>query len=80
MFPPPNLLDSDVGQLLLITDTLPAPADFLLHQILSTHLRSRPGDVDARCVIGSVSEDFGRWKAVAGKSVCLLVYDPSWDH
>ena len=69
MFPPPNL--SDIGQLILITDSLLASADFLLHQILGTHLRSRSGNVDARCVIGAVSEDIARWNAVAKKSVCV---------
>jgi hypothetical protein len=64
MFPPSEL--PCPGQLLLITDELASPADFLLHKFLSTHLKDPK---DAKCVVISVSEDLARWKAIASKSV-----------
>jgi hypothetical protein len=64
MFPPPEILSH--SQLLLITDELPSPADFLLHRILASQLRENaPG----KAIILSVSEDLARWKAIAAKSV-----------
>jgi hypothetical protein len=72
MFPPSEL--PYPGQLLLITDELPSPADFLLHKFLSTHLKDPK---DARCVVISVSEDLARWKAIASKSVCQSL---AWTH
>ncbi|KAI0332277.1 hypothetical protein GY45DRAFT_1321057 [Cubamyces sp. BRFM 1775] len=63
MFPPTNLpVPSEV---LLITDELLAPADFLLHRQLAAHLKESK---DSRCVLISVSEDLGRWKSVAQRS------------
>ncbi|KZT10582.1 uncharacterized protein LAESUDRAFT_692730 [Laetiporus sulphureus 93-53] len=52
-------------ELLLITDELASPADFILHRSLATHLKSGQ---DARCIILSVSEDAARWNAIAGRS------------
>ncbi|KAI0769414.1 hypothetical protein BD413DRAFT_558196 [Trametes elegans] len=63
MFPPNGL--PLPGEVLLITDELLAPADFLLHRHLTTHLKDSK---DSRCVLVSVSEDLGRWKAVAQRS------------
>ncbi|KAI0644708.1 hypothetical protein C8Q79DRAFT_791633 [Trametes meyenii] len=54
------------GELLLITDELLAPADFLLHRHLAAHLKESKS---SKCVLVSVSEDIGRWKAVAQRSV-----------
>jgi hypothetical protein len=51
---------------LLITDELPSPADFLLHQILSSQLKN-PNCT--RCVVLSAANDLDRWIAVAAKSV-----------
>ncbi|RDB27283.1 Elongator complex protein 6 [Hypsizygus marmoreus] len=53
------------GILLLITDELSSPADFLLHRHLASHIKEAK---DGKTVILSVSEDVGRWKAVAAKS------------
>jgi len=73
--PPLNLPD---GVILLITDELPSPADFLLHRTLSAHLKRpirRHEQLEGerrnktRAVILSVSEDLGRWKALASKGV-----------
>ncbi|KAI0358714.1 hypothetical protein OH77DRAFT_1494320 [Trametes cingulata] len=61
---PPNALPLP-GEVLLITDELLAPADFLLHRHLATHLKESR---NAKCVLVSVSEDIGRWKAVAQRS------------
>ncbi|KAH7928892.1 hypothetical protein BV22DRAFT_1030077 [Leucogyrophana mollusca] len=63
MFPPSALLSS--RKLILITDELAAPADFLLHRFLSTKIRENK---TSRCIVLSVSEDFERWKAIAAKS------------
>jgi len=73
-FPPFNLPDDII---LLVTDELSAPADFVLHRTLAAHLKrpaQRNGSSDhagtrTRAIILSVSEDLGRWKAVASKSV-----------
>ncbi|KAI9061704.1 hypothetical protein FKP32DRAFT_1575488 [Trametes sanguinea] len=63
MFPPSEL--PLPGEILLITDELLAPADFLLHRHVAAHLKaSKP----SKCVLVSVSEDIGRWKAVAQRS------------
>ncbi|KAH9895203.1 hypothetical protein C8Q73DRAFT_693421 [Cubamyces lactineus] len=63
MFPPTDLpIPSEV---LLITDELLSPADFLLHRYLAAHLKESK---NSRCVLVSVSEDLGRWKSVAQRS------------
>jgi hypothetical protein len=64
MFPPPQLPSPE--QFLLVTDELAAPADFLLHRILGTHLKDAKR---SKIVILSVSEGLARWKAIAAKSV-----------
>jgi len=64
MFPPPKL--PCLGQLLLITDELAAPAEFFLHRRLGAHLKDTE---NSKCVILSVSEGLTRWKAIAAKSV-----------
>ncbi|CCM03898.1 uncharacterized protein FIBRA_06049 [Fibroporia radiculosa] len=64
MFPPPSL--PLPGEILLITDELASPADFLLHRSLSTHLKESKLSY---AIILSVSESLARWKAVAGRSV-----------
>ncbi|KAI0058732.1 hypothetical protein BV25DRAFT_1810118 [Artomyces pyxidatus] len=56
---------SKPGSLLLVTDELASPADFLLHQLLAAHVKGRS---DANCIIVSVSGDWVRWKAVASRS------------
>ena len=64
--------------ILLITDELPSSAYFILHRTLITYLKrpefrqecSEGERLDKpRVVILSVSEDLGRWKALASKSV-----------
>ncbi|TFY77892.1 hypothetical protein EWM64_g6116 [Hericium alpestre] len=63
MFPPEGL--PTPGQLLLITDELGSPADFVLHNLLAVHLKDKQ---NARCVLLSVSESLARWKAIAARS------------
>ncbi|RPD58667.1 hypothetical protein L227DRAFT_577033 [Lentinus tigrinus ALCF2SS1-6] len=63
MFPPSAL--PLPGQVLLITDELLAPADFLLHRFLSDHLKESK---HSPALLVSVSEDVGRWKSIAGRS------------
>ncbi|OSD04129.1 hypothetical protein PYCCODRAFT_1365097 [Trametes coccinea BRFM310] len=63
MFPPSGL--PLPGEILLITDELLAPADFLLHRQVATHLKASKV---SKCVLISISEDIGRWKAVAQRS------------
>ena len=64
------------GIILLITDQLSAPADFLLHKFLYQHLK-KDNNTDVgltKAVILSVSEGLARWKAVASRSVGVFVY------
>ncbi|RDX55242.1 hypothetical protein OH76DRAFT_1397642 [Lentinus brumalis] len=63
MFPPSAL--PLPGEVLLVTDELFAPADFLLHRFLSSHLKESK---HSPALLVSMSEDVGRWKAIAGRS------------
>lgn len=69
--------DLPEGILVLITDELPSPAEFLLHRCLITHLKSSKNS-ESKSLILSVSEGIARWKAIAAKSVChsllFLIY------
>ncbi|KAI8992922.1 hypothetical protein BD414DRAFT_521465 [Trametes punicea] len=67
MFPPNEL--ALPGEILLITDELLAPADFMLHRHLATHLKESKS---SPCILVSVSEGIERWKAVAQKSNLIL--------
>ncbi|OCH89063.1 hypothetical protein OBBRIDRAFT_794652 [Obba rivulosa] len=51
-------------ELLLITDELQSPADFLLFRGVFAHLKDTK---NARCVVASVSGDETIWRAMAGK-------------
>ncbi|KAG5641093.1 hypothetical protein DXG03_006038 [Asterophora parasitica] len=62
MLLPFNLPD---GILLLITDELSSPADFLLHRTLVSHIKEAK---NAKSIVFSVSEGIERWKAIAAKS------------
>ncbi|KAG6830281.1 hypothetical protein H0H92_001547 [Tricholoma furcatifolium] len=62
MLPPFNLPD---GIILLVTDELSSPSDFLLHRLLISHFKESK---NAKGVILSVSEGIERWRAVAAKS------------
>ncbi|KAF8240221.1 hypothetical protein L208DRAFT_1449553 [Tricholoma matsutake] len=57
--------DLPEGILILITDELLSPADFLLHRSLISHIKSSK---NSKSVILSVSEGIARWKAIAAKS------------
>ncbi|KIJ34830.1 hypothetical protein M422DRAFT_34930 [Sphaerobolus stellatus SS14] len=63
-FPPPP------GHLVLVTDHLTAPADFLLHRALALSLKraSENPKVQSRVVIVSLANDFSQWAAIASKS------------
>ncbi|KAI1794241.1 hypothetical protein LXA43DRAFT_998436 [Ganoderma leucocontextum] len=63
MFPPTSI--PVPGEVLLITDELLSPASFLLHRLLAGHLKEAK---NSTAVLISVSEDIGKWKAVAGRS------------
>jgi hypothetical protein len=69
MSPPPSLITA--GQLLLITDELASPADFLLHQLLAEHFDVSKVPQKAKCIVLNVSGNMSRWQAVAAKSVSL---------
>lgn len=62
--------DLPEGAVLLVTDELPSPANFLLHQILAEHIKSTKGA--AKNIVLSVSEDIAKWKSLAAKVVCPL--------
>lgn len=55
------------GILILVTDELSSPAEFLLHRSFVTHVKESK---HSKTIILSVSEDIARWKAIATKSVC----------
>jgi hypothetical protein len=67
MLPP---FDLPEGILVLITDQLHSPADFLLHRSLIGHIKTSK---TSKSVILSVSEGIARWKAIAAKSVRPLI-------
>ncbi|KAJ7935289.1 hypothetical protein B0H13DRAFT_2227178 [Mycena leptocephala] len=56
------------GILLLVTDQLSSPADFVLHRSLIDHLKGAKSDSPKKAIVLSVSEDLARWKAIAAKS------------
>lgn len=64
MFPSAELISS--GETILITDQLEAPGDFILHRMVSSHLKESKGN---RCIILSISNDLPRWKTVSSKLV-----------
>ena len=56
------------GQLVLTTDQLAAPADFLLHQILAAYIKTAAYNglsTGSKAVVVSVSEPLTRWKVAA---------------
>lgn len=63
-FPPSDLVS--YAGFVLVTDQLPAPADFLLHRFLHVRLKEMK---QSNCIFLSMSEDLGRIKAVASKAV-----------
>lgn len=72
-FPAPDLVSS--RRLLLITDQLPAPADFLLHRFLHLHLKQSK---TAKCIVLAVSESLERWKSVASKANTNVAHSESF--
>ncbi|KAI0745624.1 hypothetical protein C8Q76DRAFT_704213 [Earliella scabrosa] len=63
MFPPTAL--PLPREIVLITDEILSPGDFLLHRFLINHLK---GTKKATAILVCVSEDLTRWKSVASKS------------
>lgn len=63
-FPPDGL--PLPGEVLLLTDQLFSPADFVLHRLLQAHLKGRS---DSKCIILSAHNDLSRWKSIANKAV-----------
>lgn len=72
-FPAPDLVSSH--RLLLITDQLPAPADFLLHRFLHLHLKQSK---TAKCIVLAVSESLERCKSVASKANTNVAHNESF--
>ncbi|TFK65400.1 hypothetical protein BDN72DRAFT_801194 [Pluteus cervinus] len=62
MLPP---LDLPEGVLLLITDELASPSDFLLHKCLLMNSKEAR---DSKIIVLSVSEGLTKWKTVASRS------------
>jgi hypothetical protein len=58
--------DLPEGIMLVISDELGAPGDFLLHRALASHLKDRK---KTKAIVLSVAEGLSRWKALAFKSV-----------
>ncbi|KAJ7188879.1 hypothetical protein C8R46DRAFT_877593 [Mycena filopes] len=71
MFSPFNL---PPGILLLVTDTLASPADWVLHRALIEQLKPASKSksdslaTPQKAIVLAVSEDLARWKAIAAKS------------
>jgi len=55
------------GQLVLLTDRLGAPADFVVLDVLTSNLRQ-----GRKCIFVSVAEGFAHWNSLATKWVCLV--------
>ena len=63
------------GQLLLITDHLASPADFILHRALALQLKQvQPTTHHPRVILVSIASDFAHWCAIAAKSNVNLGY------
>ncbi|KAI5122584.1 hypothetical protein M0805_004800 [Coniferiporia weirii] len=58
----PSTLPHQVGQLLLVTDRLAAPAEFIVLSILASHLRRSQ---NRKCILVSFSQAFSHWKSIA---------------
>ncbi|KAJ3557327.1 hypothetical protein NM688_g1531 [Phlebia brevispora] len=65
LFPPAGIPSQ--GELLLITDELSSPADFLLHRLTASHLKGG-SEKAARAVVLTVSENVAKWKTIAAKA------------
>ncbi|KAF7370707.1 hypothetical protein MSAN_00703900 [Mycena sanguinolenta] len=65
MFSP---FDLPSGILLLVTDQLASPADFVLHRGLIDHLKVTNLQDSKKAIVLSVSQDLTRWTAIAAKS------------
>lgn len=57
------------GEILLVTDELNSPADFLLYRGLASHLKSAKS---TKSIVLSVSGGLSKWKAILAKSVCVI--------
>ncbi|EIN11178.1 hypothetical protein PUNSTDRAFT_82728 [Punctularia strigosozonata HHB-11173 SS5] len=64
MFPVDEL--NHPGQLLLITDELPSPADFILHRLVAYHLKK--SGTESTCILVTTSDDASRWTHVGAKT------------
>ncbi|KAK7012272.1 hypothetical protein R3P38DRAFT_3020421, partial [Favolaschia claudopus] len=60
--------DLPAGILLLVTDQLSSPADFVLYRAVFDHLKAAKSDKVTKAIVLSVSPDRARWAAVAAKS------------
>ncbi|KAK7030716.1 hypothetical protein R3P38DRAFT_2930100 [Favolaschia claudopus] len=60
--------DLPAGILLLVTDQLSSPADFMLYRAVFAHLKAARSEKVTKAIVLSVSPDRARWAAVAAKS------------
>lgn len=65
VFPPAGL--PLPGEILLLTDQLFSPADFMLHRFVQIHLKGRLEE--SKCIILSVHNNLTKWKGIASKAV-----------
>ncbi|KAH8120124.1 hypothetical protein DFH11DRAFT_1685518 [Phellopilus nigrolimitatus] len=61
----PSTLPCQGGQLLLVTDSLASPADFVILSILAAQLKNH--SLKSKCIFVSFSQTFSHWKSVAAR-------------
>lgn len=54
------------GSLVLVTDHIMAPGDFMLHRMLASVLK----DEGRKAVLILLNKDWDKWRIIASKSVC----------
>lgn len=62
------------GHVLLVTDQLASPADFILHRTLAVALKTT---TSSRCIVVSTMQNYFHWKAIAARSVGDALH-PYW--
>ena len=65
----PSTLPIKAGDLLLVTDRLAAPADFIILNILTTHLRQVN---HGKTVFASISQTLSHWSSISSRLVVLI--------
>lgn len=62
----PSAIPLSTGQLLVVTDKIAAPADFVIVNILNSRLKA---STQRRCVFVSFSQGFTHWSSICSRSV-----------